>query len=71
MIYKGDNTTGLVENENSNNIDECKEKIEKINKKLQATADELEKISALYAKSVKDGLDKGKKIKNLKIKLQN
>ena len=45
--------------------DECQAKIDKINAKFKKTADELEEISSLYAKSVKDGLDKAKKIKEL------
>ncbi len=67
MIYKENSTTGSTENDNEtfDNINDYEEKIKKLNKKLQATADELEEVSALYAKSVKVGLDKAKKIKEL------
>ncbi|WDA54035.1 MAG: Chromosome partition protein Smc [Spiroplasma endosymbiont of Drosophila atripex] len=45
------------------NVDDsdCQAKMEKLNKKLQETANELEEISSLYAKSVKESLDKSKK----------
>ncbi|WP_338974849.1 hypothetical protein [Spiroplasma endosymbiont of Tricholauxania praeusta] len=39
----------------------CDKKIEKLNKKQQETVNELEEISSLYAKSVKESLDKSKK----------
>lgn len=43
--------------------------MEKLNKKLQETANELEEISSLYAKLVKESLDKSKKIKELEDKI--
>ncbi|WP_338986116.1 hypothetical protein [Spiroplasma endosymbiont of Thecophora atra] len=53
------------------NVDDsdCQAKMEKLNKKLQETANELEEISSLYAKSVKESLDKSKKIKELEDKI--
>lgn len=61
MIYEENNGARAAdEDETFDNIN-CEDRIENLNKKLQATADELEAISALYAKSVKDGLDKVKK----------
>ncbi|WP_395473309.1 hypothetical protein [Spiroplasma endosymbiont of Nomada rufipes] len=53
------------------NVDDsdCQAKMEKLNKKLQETANELEEISSLYAKSVKESLDKSKKNKELEDKI--
>ncbi|WP_338975545.1 hypothetical protein [Spiroplasma endosymbiont of Monopis laevigella] len=53
------------------NVDDsdCQAKMEKLNKKLQETANELEEIISLYAKSVKESLDKSKKIKELEDKI--
>ncbi len=61
MFYEEDNEVRAVDEDDTFDNNDCEEKIEKLNKKLQATADELEEVSALYAKSVKDGLDKSKK----------
>ncbi|WP_425381727.1 hypothetical protein [Spiroplasma endosymbiont of Polydrusus pterygomalis] len=53
-------------NNNNNEIELLNKQLQQVEKKLQATADELKEVSILYAKCVKESLEKGKKIKDFK-----
>lgn len=50
-----------VDEYEDNSSDKCEEKNEKLKQKLQEIGNELEEISVLYAKAVKDGFDKATK----------
>ncbi len=60
MINKENNES----NNNNNKIELLNKQLQQVEQKLQATADELKDVSTLYAKCVKESLEKGKKIKD-------